>query len=231
MLNVPVAYMKLDSRDGTAILSSQVKQPVERLVASVYAHDSVDVAWRVGLELKSTDNPLVWRAAWKLNTDLTPLLEVGNVNNTAPTWRPIDIGKPRWVFLKPETGDGEWATGERAQAELVRIEALREQRFTAPLIAPDASQNAPEFLVLAIADNLVITQPQRVPGISLSPVTTVLGDDVRSVLNRIFPQRRFRQRLPRRPWLEQMQSARPAVLIECHVRADTATDAKHSVAK
>jgi hypothetical protein len=74
MLNVPVAYMKLDSRDGTAILSSQVKQPVERLVASVYAHDSVDVAWRVGLELKSTDKPLVWRAAWKLNTDLPPLL-------------------------------------------------------------------------------------------------------------------------------------------------------------
>jgi hypothetical protein len=76
MLNVPVAYMRLDSRDGTAILSSQVKQPVERLVASVYTHDSVDVAWRVGLELKSTDNPLVWRAAWKLNTDLPPLLEV-----------------------------------------------------------------------------------------------------------------------------------------------------------
>jgi hypothetical protein len=171
MLNVPVAYMRLDSRDGTAILSSQVKQPVERLVASVYAHDSVDVAWRVGLELKSTDNPLVWSAAWKLNTDLPPLLEVGNVNNTAPTWRPIDFGKPRWAFLKPETGDGEWATGERAQAELVRIEALREQRFTAPPIAPDASQNAPEFLVLAIADDLVITQPQRVPGISLSPVT------------------------------------------------------------
>ncbi len=39
-------------------------------------------------------------------------------------------------------------------------------------------------------------------------------------------QRRFRQRLPRRPWLEHVQSARPAVLIECHVRADTATDAK-----
>ena len=48
MLIVPVAYMRLDSRDGTAILSIQVKQPVERLAASVYAHDSVDVAWRVG---------------------------------------------------------------------------------------------------------------------------------------------------------------------------------------
>jgi hypothetical protein len=77
-----------------------------------------------------------------------------------------------------------------------------------------------------VADDLVITRPQRVPGISLTPATTVLGDDVRSVLNDILLQRGFGQHLPKAPWLGRMQSARPAVLIDCYVKADTAEQAR-----
>ncbi|WP_131810520.1 hypothetical protein [Mycolicibacter sinensis] len=222
MHKVPIAYMRLDSHEGTAILGVQVMQPVERLAASVFAHDSIDVAWRAGLELKPTDNPLVWTAAWKLNPDLPSLLEVGNVNDTDPTWAPIDIGNPRWVFLRPEAGDGEWLTGELAQAELVRIEALREQRFTAPFKSTSTHQSAPAFLILALADNLLITQPQRVPGISLSPITTILGEDVRTVLNRILREHGIvTQWLSKKTWLAQMRSNRPAVLITCHIQAGT----------
>ncbi|AKC37993.1 Uncharacterised protein [Mycolicibacterium phlei] len=221
MHKVPVAYMRLDSRDGTAILAVQVAQPVKSLAVSIFAHDSVDVAWRASLELKSTDNPLVWRAAWEIDPGLPPLLEVGNINETGPTWGAIKIGHPRWIFLKPQRGDGEWVTGELALAELARIENLREQRFTAPLRATSTPQNASEFLILALADNLLITQPQRVPGISLSPVTTILGEDVRTVLNRILRSHGIvTQWLSRKKWLAQMQSNRPAVLIKCHVQAE-----------
>jgi hypothetical protein len=60
MRNVPVAYMRPVSRDdGAAVLAIQLAQPVEALAASVFAHDSVDAAWRAGIQRRSTDNPLV----------------------------------------------------------------------------------------------------------------------------------------------------------------------------
>jgi hypothetical protein len=50
--------MRPDSRDRIAILSVQLMKPVENLAPSVYAHDSVDMAWRVGLQLDATDTHL-----------------------------------------------------------------------------------------------------------------------------------------------------------------------------
>jgi hypothetical protein len=224
-LRVRVAYMRLDTLGSKALLQIQVESPVAQLSASLFAHDSVDVAWRAGFQLKSTDDPHVWTAGWKSDSELPPLLEIGNLTIGEPTWGPLDAGPTRWVFLKPESGDGAWISGEVAQAELSRIEQLREQRFTAPLVAPGASQSAPSFLVLAIADNLHITQSQRVPGISLTPITSALGDDVRAVLNRILFQRGFWQWLNKNKWLEQMQRDRPAVLIDCYVKAETPASA------
>ena len=219
-----VADMRLYPRDdGIAVLAVQVAQPVEALAASIFAHDSIDAAWRAGLSFTATDNALVWVAGLGPAAELSSLLEVGNLNaDGAHTWGPLRPDITRWVFLKPETSDSDWVSGERAQAELSRIEQMREQRFTAPLVAPGASPNAPEFLILAIADNLLITQPQRVPGISLHPVTTVLGEDVRIVLNRVLREHGIvTQWLSKKSWLAQMRSNRPAVLIECHVQAET----------
>lgn len=90
-------------------------------------------------------------------------------------------------------------------------------------MAPSTTPNVSEFLILAIADNLLITQAQRVcPGISLRPVTTDLGEDVRTVLNRILREHGIvTQWLSKKTWLARMRDNRPAVLIECHVRAET----------
>jgi hypothetical protein len=223
-LRARVAYMRLDTLGSAAILQIQVESPVAQLAASYFAHDSVDVAWRGAFQLKATDNPYVWTYGWKPDPELPPLVEIGNVNDEAPTGGPLYPGPTRWVFLRPETGDGEWIQGEGAQTELRRIEQTREQWFTAPLVAPDTSQGAPKFLILAIADNLLITQPQRVPGISLSPMKSELGDDVRTVLNRILRERgiiTLWQGIPESNWLQQTQRDRPAVQIECHVQAET----------
>jgi hypothetical protein len=128
MLNVPVAYMRLYRRDdGIAVLAVQVAQAVEALAASIFAHDSVDAAWRAGLSFTATDNALVWVAGLGPAAELPSLLEVGNVNNEEPTWSPIDKGDRRWVFLKPGTGDCEWITGVRAQAELAGSSILTGQ--------------------------------------------------------------------------------------------------------
>ncbi|OBA64694.1 hypothetical protein A5647_24780 [Mycobacterium sp. 1100029.7] len=224
--------MRLFPRDdGIAILAVQVAQPVEALAGSTFVHDSIDAAWHAGLNFQqATDDGLVWAKGLGPAAELPSLLEVGNLNTTGgPTWGPLRIepNATRWVFLKPENGGEDWVTGERAQAELRRIEQMREQIFTAPLTVAGASQNAPEFLILAIADNLLITQPQRVPGISLSPMTTVLGEDVRTVLNRILREQGIiTQWVSKKAWLAQMQSNRPAVLIECHVQADNPSSAK-----
>ena len=118
-----------------------------------------------------------------------------------------------------------WVSDQRAQAERERLEQLRQQHFAGPLVAPEATQNAPEFYVLAIADNLFLTQEQSVPGITLTPMTSALGDDIRVVLNGLLLQRGFRQSLMQEKWIEHMRRDRPAVLIECRVKAETAETA------
>lgn len=57
-------------------------------------------------------------------------------------------------------------------------------------------------------------------------MTSVLGDDIRVVLNEILVQRGFRQALMPDKWIEQMRQDRPAVLIECRVKAETAEVAR-----
>jgi hypothetical protein len=58
-------------------------------------------------------------------------------------------------------------------------------------------------------------------------VTTVLGEDARTVLNRILREQGIiTQWLSKKTWLAQMQSNRPAVLIKCHVQADNPGAAK-----
>jgi hypothetical protein len=210
--SVRVAHMRLFPRDdGIAILAIQVAQPVEALAAPVFAHDSIDAAWRNGLSFqKATDDGLVWATGLGPAAELPPLPEVGNLNTEGdPTWGPLrpKPGANRWVFLKPENSGEDWVTGQSAQAELTRIEQSREQRYKTSLIATGTSQSAPEFLILAIADNLLITQPQRVPGISLFPLTSDLGDDVRNVLTKILRERGVAtvlQAIPRSEWLAKM---------------------------
>jgi hypothetical protein len=226
MPSVRVAYMRLDTLGREAILQIQVESPVTELLASLFAHDTVAVSWSAGLQLRPTENRLVWATKWKLVADLPSLVEVGDVTVGPTMLGSSPTGPVRWVFLKPDGGDGTWMSDERAQAERERLEGLRKQHFTGPLVAPDAAQDAPEFYVLAIADNLLLTQEQSVPGLILSPMTSVLGDDIRVVLNENLVQRGFRQALMPDKWIEQMRRDRPAVLIECRVKAETAEAAR-----
>lgn len=215
-----VVDMGIESSNGRAVLSIEVESPIERLAASLFAHDAVDVAWRRSFDLARTDDPRIWRVTWTLDPALPPLLEIGNVSTGGETIGPIEISPTRWVFIKPDSAEGKWVGGEPALADLANVESLREQLFAEALVAPGASQDSPEFLLVAIADNLLITKVQRVPGISLQPVQTVLGEDVRSVLNRFLRERGvIWPCLPRRAWLARMRDDRPAVRVECRIRA------------
>ena len=100
---------------------------------------------------------------WNLDPGLPSLLEVSDITVGPPMLGSSPTGPVRWVFLRPDTGDGTWVSDERAQAERERLERLRLQHFAGPLAAPDAAQNAPEFYVLAIADNLLLTQSKACP--------------------------------------------------------------------
>ena len=208
------------------MLQIQLKSPVNELSASVFAHDEVGVSWRAGISLRQTKHPLVWGVQWALDTDLSSLVEIGDVTVGSPILGSPPTGPDRWLFLKPDGGDGRWIDYERARAERERLEGLRTQTFSSPLVAPDAAQDAPEFYVLAIADNLLLTHEQSVPGLTLTPMTSDLGDDLRVVLNQSLAQRGFRQALTQDKWIEQMRRDRPAVLIESRVKAGTAQAAQ-----
>ena len=222
MPDVQVAHTRMITNEhGVTGVYVQVVQPVPNLSAALFAHDSVDVAWRVGLTFKPTDNPLVWLAGAKLDPSLPPLLEIGNfVDSTDTFLGPLSPGPARFVHVRPSDGKGAWAEGAAAQAELAQVEASRAQGLTQPMVAPGTAQGATEFVILAIADGLLITQPQGVPGISLTPFKSELGDDVMNVLNRIVQERGISKRLDSQAWRRQMQANRPAVLIECHVQAE-----------
>ncbi|SHU93108.1 Uncharacterised protein [Mycobacteroides abscessus subsp. abscessus] len=223
MREVPVANVRLDSlSDGRVVLTIELTQPVAALAASIFAHNLDEASWFAAIALRPTENPLVWAGAWEVTLDTPALFEVGNFSDE-PTMGSLAVGDRRWLFLKPETGDTVWPTGERAKAELARVEASRERRFNTPLVAPGATPNAPKFLILAIADNLYLTQPQRVPGIALHPISTELGEDTRTILNRILREHRIMsslQEIPKDKWLRQTQQDRPAVQIQCRVQAE-----------
>lgn len=222
MSDVQVAHTRMVTHDnGVTGVYVQVAQPVSNLSAALFAHDSIEVAWRVGLTFKPSDNPLVWLAGAKLDPSLPSLLEVGNfVESTDTFLGSLTPGPVRFVHVRPAGGTGIWVEGPDAQAELARVEAARAQGFMQPMVAPGSAQGASEFVIFAVADGLLITQPQRVPGISLTPFKAALGDDVMSVLNRIIQGREIPTILDPQAWRKRMQSNRPAVLIECRVRAE-----------
>ena len=194
MSYVQVAHTRMITHEnGVTGVYVQVAQPVSNLSAALFAHDSIDVAWRVGLTFKPSDNPLIWQAGTKLDPSLPPLLEVGNFIESTDTFLGrLAPGPVRFVHVRPVGDTGIWAEGPAAQVELARVEAERAQRFMQPIVAPGSAQDAPEFVILAVAEGLLITQPQRVPGISLTPFKAELGDDVMNVLNRIIRGRGIR---------------------------------------
>jgi hypothetical protein len=213
--------MSLETSAGMTVLTIKVDSPATELSASLFAHDIVNVAYRKNLNLSPTDDPHTWVTSWQLDPRLPPLLEIGNVSIGPFILAPLDPGPKRWIFLKPDAGDGIWISDQRAEAERQSLEILREYYFAGPLVAPETTPNAPEFYVLAIADNLLLTQEQRVPGMTLAPMTSVLGDDIRLVLNELLQQRGFHQPLDQGDWRERMRSDKPAVVIECRVKAET----------
>jgi hypothetical protein len=211
----------ITNEQGITAIYVQVVNPVSNLSAALFAHDFIDVAWRVGLTFKVTDNPLVWIAGAKLDPSLPPLLEIGNFIDSTDTFLgSLTPGPVRFVHVRPADGKGTWGEGPEAQAELALVEAARNQKFMQPMLAPGSTEGAPEFAIFAVADGLLITQPQRVPGISLTPFKTGLGDGVMDVLNQIIQGRGIPQMLEPKAWRRQMQANRPAVLIECRVLAE-----------
>jgi hypothetical protein len=122
MPGVRVIPMRPETRAGKTVLTVKAESPATQLSASLFAHDTVAVAWLAGLQLRPTDDPHVWVTTWKQDPRLPLLLEVGNVTIGPPTLGSIAPGPIRWVFLKPDGGDGIWISDERAQTERERLE-------------------------------------------------------------------------------------------------------------
>lgn len=99
--------------------------------------------------------------------------------------------------------------------------------YDVALVGPDACEGDPEFYLLGLADNLLLTRDLRVPGMILVRLpTSSLGSDGCAVLNAVLEHRQFVNQLDPTAWVEQMRRARPTVWIECpRVRAANAESA------
>lgn len=117
------------------------------------------------------------------------------------------------LFLEPP-GSGMWATGEVAEAERLRMQMVRKNRFESPLFAAGATSTDPVFTVVMLAENLHLTIQQRVPGIHVLPIEqSGLGADVVNVLNAVLQQLGFRSHIDPNTWMEEMRRLRPAAIL------------------
>lgn len=190
-------------------------------------HDDVEVTWYATFGCARKDD--VWEGqVGSQRPGQRRLLELTSLQDAAG----IAI-EPRGVrlFLEP-SGSGTWDTGAPAEAERVRLERARETRFGVPLTHPDATPGDPIFAVVMLADNLLLTTHQRVPGIEVGPILeTTLGTDVPEVLNAVIKQLGFGSVLDAEQWMNQMRQRRPAVVV--HIPKVRASDgrAAHEVSR
>ncbi|MET9512157.1 MucBP domain-containing protein [Streptomyces flavidovirens] len=116
------------------------------------------------------------------------------------------------LFFEP-SGEGEWEAGDKANAELKRVEMERERRFSVTLRAEGAGAGNSIFSTVMLVDNLLLRVVRRVPGVVIIPLTdSTLGSDTSQVLNSVLQQLGYEQLIDPERWLEQMRHRRPAAI-------------------
>ena len=151
-------------------------------------HDSVTVTWCATIPL--TPSGGTWTGVWtnQESTGDPRLLEIIRIGNE--TEGDCEI-RPRQLFLEPP-GNGAWASGAVAEAERIHRDQTRQAYYDKVVEADNTSVVAPEYYVIALAENLLLTQPQRVPGMTLVALeSATLGSDTCEILNAILRQRNF----------------------------------------
>lgn len=130
--------------------------------------------------------------------------------------------KGHLLFLRPE-GDGVWRDDDEMLAEWVRLMRARWEKYEVVLNTEKSSETDEVFFVMFLAENLLLTSIQKVPGIYVSRIdNSTYGSDAAQVLSDVMKQRWFNQVLDHEAWLTKMQKDRPVVIVEMHqVRASS----------
>ncbi len=121
--------------------------------------------------------------------------------------------------LRLEPGeDGVWDSGEAARRAEQDLRTKRDATFSAPLTTPGAREGATRYDVLMLADNLLSTVPQRVPGIQIIPLqNSTLGSDLIEVLNSVARQFGFAAGVDPGRALNLIRERRPSVILHAPV--------------
>ena len=87
---------------------------------------------------------------------------------------PIPISVPMYAVRRTQAPYG-WASGDEASAAVAETLRLISERFDIALGADAAGPLATEFLVVVLAERILLTQPARVPGLEVLPVAREAG--------------------------------------------------------
>jgi hypothetical protein len=193
--------------DGWAGSSSDVRVRLGR-------HDEIAVQFWAELPCRRDGDRWVgeFGAARESESRLAEVVGVATAENQL---LPI---KAKTLHLEPEQ-DGVWDSGDSARAAEESLRTKRESTFSAPLIAPGAAIHAVgSYYVLMLADNLLSTVPQRVPGIQLIAVqNSTLGSDLIQILNDVARQRGFAAGVDPASALDLIRQRRPSVILQAPV--------------
>lgn len=219
---VALQEAQLRTEGGSLILSLTLDSaPAEPdpLQAQLALHDDVSIVWQASFSCTRNGEAWEGRLDWQ-PAEQSRLLQLARMDDAGGA--PIDLRSDR-LFLEP-LGGGTWATGAIAEAERLRLEEAREARFGVPLVHPDAKPDDPVFAVVMLADNVLLSTVQRVPGLWLLPMSqTTLGVDIPEVLNMVLRQLGFGSGVDAGEWVEQVRRRRPAAALHApKVRAGSA---------
>jgi hypothetical protein len=201
--------------------SDELQSPLQ---AHFVLHDDVATIWCTTLNCEKQGAAWV-RAVPRLRCGNAPqLLELTQLKDAAGT--AVEIRQPV-LFLEPP-GEGPWTTGLVAQVEQERRLTGREAKFNMPLIDPNSRETDPYFAVVMLADNLLLTEPQGVPGVQIHPITaSSLGQDEVLLLNAVLSQLGFSSPINPEIVIRAIQQRRPAVAI--HIPKCRAVDADAAI--
>lgn len=202
----------LRTENGTLILTLKLDPaavPPAPLQVQLALHDDVAIIWQASFGCQRNGDVWEGRLGWQ-PVERRRLLEIAQLHDAAGN--PIELVARR-LFLEPPE-DGEWASGVPAEAERLRLEKARKARFEVPLVHSEAKHGDPIFTVIMLADNVLLTREQSLPGLHVLPLLrTTLGTDIVDVLNAVLGQLGFQGGIDPSEWVQQMRRRRPAIIL------------------
>lgn len=176
----------------------------------VFLHDDIDISWY------ATTPVVLSNGKWESQVPISNhggnrLLEVRLAFGQCSS--PMSVLDSSSLLLESDSSL-DWITGNEAEAERSRLESARHASMVAEIRDTHSQSTDPMFFVLMVADNILLTQHQYVPGISFSPIQeSTIGSDLLEVLNAMLQQHGFTSAIESSRWLEQTRSRHPTIVI------------------